>query len=301
MGKQVLIFCFLFIILLFPAEGGGRDYLRHLVKNLYNIGYPLEKDDIIALDKIAMKFNSKNRLDVLIKILMNRDFIHDLKGADYFVRTEVICDALRLLDEHELPSVKAMITTLDGQEGWEKRERTLLAFMAARRDIRYEGNSAYLLQALREYCSDGDRPSDEQISQTIFDVCNCLSYLADLFYYKGDIIYLKALIEYGAKAYGYPAEYMSNMFIDILLKKPSVFIVVLATYPDDTVKVTINSLIFGRWNEEKTKKIEEILQNSPPLENHREKEVIHLLKDGIKDLSTASAVKPVAQSVGNPD
>jgi hypothetical protein len=199
-----------------------------LVRNLLKIGYPLDREDVSALDKIGMRFDSKNRITVLEKILQDRDFIHSRKDIDYFIRTEIISDALRLLDEHNLPVTHRLIDEFNQQAGWEKREKVLLAYMAAKRDIRYPSNAVYLLSVLHQYGKDLERIDSAESTQTILDDMNCLSYLADLFVYKGDKDILNGLILYSSGASGFPGEYLSHRFIDMLLLRPKVFISTLA-------------------------------------------------------------------------
>jgi hypothetical protein len=235
-----------------------RYHTSKLVRNLLKIGYPLDREDVIALDKIGMRFDSKNRITVLEKILQDRGFIHSRKDIDYFVRTEIISDALRLLDEHDLPVINRLIDEFNKQGGWEKREKVLLAYMAAKRDIRYPPNAVYLLNVLDQYGSDSERIDSAESTQTILDVMNCLSYLADLFVYKGDKDILNALISYSSRASGFPGEYFR--FINMLLLRPKVFISTLAVKDDQTIDTVMNSLIFGIRNSEVRVKVKEVLQ-----------------------------------------
>ena len=257
----VLVACIIILGVGLIGEAQAQNYnVRNLVKNLLKIGYPLEREDVIALDKIGMRFDSKNRIHVLEKILLDRDLIHSQKETDYFIRTEVIVDALRLLDEHDLPTANRLIDTLSKQEGWEIREKTLLAFMAAKRDIRYQANATYLLRVLPKYGSDLERIYSGEATHAIIDVMNCLSYLADLFVYKGDKNILNSLILYSSRTYGYPAEYLSHMFIDMFLLKPNVFISTLALKDDQIVNSVIKSLIFGIRNNKVRAEVKGVLQ-----------------------------------------
>jgi hypothetical protein len=242
------------------GEAQAQDYnVTNLVRNLLKIGYPLEREDVIALDKIGMQFGSKNRITVLEKILRDRDSIHSRKD-DFFIKTDIIIDALRLLDEHDLPVVYKLIDELNQQDGWEMRERALLAFMAAKRDIRYPANAAFLLEVLPQYGSDIARIYSGDTSHAIIDVMNCLSYLTDLFVYKGDKAILNSLILYSARAYGYPAEYLSHMFIEMFLLRPEVFISTLAVKDSHTVNTVIKSLIFGIRNNQVRAEVKAVLQ-----------------------------------------
>lgn len=235
---------------------------RNLVRNLFKIGYPLNREDVIALDKYGMKFDTKNRIKLLEEILLDRDSIHSRKDIDYFIRTEVILDALRLLDEHDLPVANTLIDELNKQGGWEKREKTLLASMAAKRGFRYQSNAAYLLSVLPQYGSDLERIYKGESFQAIKDVMNCLSYLADLFIYKGDKDILNSLITYASRAHGLPAEYLSHMFVEMLLLRPKDFISILVAKDEQTVISVINSLDFGIRNNQVRERVKDVLRKN---------------------------------------
>jgi hypothetical protein len=234
----------------------------HLVRNLLKIGYPLYREDVIALDITGMKFDYKNRIKLLEKILLDRDFIHNRKDINYFSKTEVILDALRLLDEHDLPVANKLIDELNKQGGWEKREKALLASMAAKRDIRYQSNAAYLLSMLPKYASDLDGIYSGESFLAIIDAMSYLSYLADLSVYKGDKDILNSLFIYTSRAHGFPAEYLSHKFVEILLLRPKVFISTLATKDDQTVNSVTNSLYFGIRNNQVREKVKGVLQKN---------------------------------------
>ena len=260
MWQNKIVACIIILIVGLLGETHAQNYsVAKLVRNLLKIGYPLEREDVLALDKIGMQFGSKNRITVLEKVLRDRDFIHSRKN-DFFTKTEIIVDALGLLDEHDLPVVNKLIDELNQQEGWEKREMALLAFMAAKRDIRFQSNAAFLIDLLPEYGSDLDRIYSGDTSRAIIDVMNCLSYLADLFVYKGDKDILNSLILYSSRAYGYPAEYLSHLFIDIFLIRPKDFISTLAVKDDRTVNIVIKSMIFGIRNNQVREEIKAILE-----------------------------------------
>ena len=91
------------LLLVFLEKAYGKDYARLLVKGLIKLEYPLDRMDVIALDKISMRFDTKNRFDVLKMILRDRDKIHNSKKGDYYEKVDVICNALHLLDELDLP------------------------------------------------------------------------------------------------------------------------------------------------------------------------------------------------------
>ena len=260
MWQNRIVVCIFILCIGLPGEARAQDYkVTNLVRNLLKIGYPLEREDVIALDKIGMQFDSKNRITVLEEILRKRDFIHS-RNEDFFIKTEIVIDALRLLDEHDLPVVNKLIDELNQQDGWEMRERALLAFMAAKRNIRYQSNAVFLLEVLPQYGSDLERVYSGDTSHAIIDVMNCLSYLADLFVYKGDKNILDSLILYSSRAYGYPAEYLSHMFIDMFLLRPKVFISALAVKDSYTVNTVIKSLIFGIRNNQVREEVKAVLQ-----------------------------------------
>ena len=255
-----IIGCICILCVGLTGEAQAQNYnVTKLVRNLLKIGYPLEREDVIALDKIGMQFGSKNRITVIKKILRDRDFIHN-RTEDFFFKTDIVIDALRLLDEHDLPVVHNLIDELNQQDGWEIRERALLAYMAAKRDIRYPENLAFLLKVLPQYGTDLARIYSGDTSHAIIDVMNCLSYLADLFVFKGDQEILNALILYSSRAYGYPAEYLSHMFIDMFLLRPKVFISTLTAKDSNTVNTVITSMIFGVRNNMVRAEVKAVLQ-----------------------------------------
>jgi len=236
--------------------------VANLVKNLLKIGYPLERDDVIALDKFGMRFDSKNRIDVLEKILRDRDLIHSRQDFDYFIRSEIIIDALGLLDEHDLPSAATLVDEFNQQEGWEIREKALLAYMAAKRDIRYQSNAAYLLSVPPQIGSDLERIYSGEAFQAILDIMNCLSYLSDLFIFKGDEDILDSLILFSARTHGFPAEYLSHRFIEMFLIRPRIFISALALKDDGIADGVIKSLIFGIRNNQVRAEVKSVLQKN---------------------------------------
>lgn len=259
----------------------AQNYIPHLVRNLLKMGYPLNKEDVLALDKIGMRFDSKNRITVLEKILADREFIHSRQDVDYFTRTEAIIDALRLLDELDLPASRALIEKLNRQSGWEAREKALLAYMAAKRDIRYQSNTSYLLGILPQHGSNLEKNYSGESARAIIDVMNCLSYLSDLFVYNGDTYILNALIRYGSKTYGFPAEYLSHQFVDMFLMRPKVFVSTLAVKDDSIVHTVTDALIFGIRNNQVREKVKEVLQKDLSGVEEPSKRVVLLLTDKV--------------------
>lgn len=272
------------VVILLLSFGGNvyaQNYIPRLVSNLLKMEYPLTKEDVLALDKIGMRFDSKNRITVIEKILMDRDYIHSRKEVDYFVRTEAICDALRLLDELELPAVRTLVEKLSRQQGWEAREKSLLAYMAAKRNIRYKANVDYLLRILSQHGRDLEKTDSREASTAIIDVMNCLSYLADLFVINGDTYILNSLIRYGSSAYGFPAEYLSHQFVDMFLMRPNEFVSTLAIKDDQTVNSVINGLIFGIRNKQLREKVKEVLSKDLSSMEAPGKRVVILLTDKV--------------------
>ena len=265
------------LILCLAGALHGRSEVRDLVADLLAIGYPVSKADVVALDKMAMRFDSRNRLDVLRKILSDRETIHDIKQAGYLARTEAICSALSLLDEHNLPEVDAFIEALSQQGGWEQREKERLSYMAAKRDIDYASNVAYLLGALAQYKRNPEAHETFDISVRILDLSNCLSYLADIFSHTGDVRILNALLEYAAHAYGYPGEYMSRLFGDMLIQQPNIFIRHLALLDRQTRNHIINWMVFGIWNNQQKANVLASIRDDLIPETDSEKQTIALL------------------------
>ncbi len=270
-----------------PPEAQAQNYnTRNLIRNLIKIGYPLDRTDIIALDNIGMRFDTKNRIDVLQKILKDRDAIHARTRFDYFTRTETICDALRLLDEHDLPVANRLIDNLNQQSGWENREKALLAFMAARRGFRYEQNRDFLLRVLPQYDGNADPTQAVEASQAIIDIMNFLSYLADLFAYRQDETILQALFDYSTNAYGFPAEYLSHMFVDMFLTAPKVFVSHLASRREEEQNSIIISMAFGIRNNQIREKVKQALEpglfDTDPANRDSVNRIISRLKEQIE-------------------
>lgn len=260
----------------------SKNYVQSLVGNLIKIGYPIDQKDVIALDKTAMRFDEWNRLDVLGKILSDRRRIHSIPDADYFNKTGAICDALRLLDEHNLPETDALIKVLSHENDWEPREKALLSFMAAKRGFDYQSNVAFLLSALPQYGGDADTAAGGEISFEILDFCNNLSYLSDIFNHTGDVTIGNALIHYAARAYGYPGEYSSRLLVDMCLQQPEVFIPILAEKDAHTRKIIIDAMVFGIWNNQLKENVLEVINKKLHPNNNQEKKIISLLSEKIK-------------------
>ena len=280
LNRARILACVMGLSIFLATAVYGENYIRYLVGDLLAIGYPISKEDVIALDNIGMRFDIPNRLDVLKKILSDRDKIHNIQSASYFTKTEAICNALRLLDEHSLPEADELVATLSHQQGWEKREKVLLSYMAAKRHIDYQLNLTYLLSALAEYRGNEEMNSKIEITTEILDLCNCLSYLADIFSHTGDAQILNTLIDYAAQSYGYPGEYASRLLVDMFLQQPDVFIPVLAKKNDQTRKTIIDAMVFGIWNnQQKTNVLNAIKKLN--LTNEQERSTISVLENEI--------------------
>ena len=66
MWQNRRVVCIFILCVCLVGETQAQDYnVTNLVRNLLKIGYPLEREDVIALDKIGMQFGSKNRITVL--------------------------------------------------------------------------------------------------------------------------------------------------------------------------------------------------------------------------------------------
>lgn len=295
MGKKIITAGVVILLLSFGGNVYAQNYIARLVRNLLKMEYPLTKEDVLALDKIGMRFDSKNRITVLEKILMDRDDIHSRMEVDYFVRTEAICDALRLLDELGLPVAGTLVEKLNQQQGWEAREKALLAYMAAKRDIRYRVNVDYLLRILSQHGSDLEKADSGETSTAIIDVMNCLSYLADLFVINGDTYILNSLIRYGSSAYGFPAEYLSHQFVDMFLMRPRVFVATLAIKDDPIADSVINGLIFGIRNNQLREKVKEVLRKDLSSVEAPGKRVVILLTDKVQKLDDLAGQKALQQ------
>jgi hypothetical protein len=300
MGKKIITAGVIILLLSFGGKVYAQNDIAHLVKNLLEMNYPLTKEDVLALDKIGMRFDTKNRITVLEKILMDRDDIHSRKEVDYFVRIEAICDALRLLNELDLPVANTLVEKLTKQQGWEPREKALLAYMAAKRDIRYQENVDYLLRILSKHGNIPKKPYSGETSAAIIDVMNCQSYLADLFVINGDTNILESLFRYGSSAYGFPAEYLSHEFVDMFLMRPRVFVATLAVKDDPIVNTVINGLIFGIRNNQIREKVKGVLRKELASMEAPGKRVVVLLTDKVHKQDQFAGPKASQQHAAPP-
>jgi hypothetical protein len=282
MTNKSVVAATIFLCVFLAPEIHGRNNVSSLVVNLLEIGYPISAEEVLALDKIAMRFDGLNRLDVLRKILSDRDRIHGMKGADYLAKTDAVGYALRLLDEHSLPETDALIEALSRQAGWERREKTRLSYMAAKRGIDYASNVASLLGELSQSDGGPDTGTGVDITVGILDFSNTLSYLSDVFNHTGDVDIGAALIRYVARAYGYPAEYASRLLVDMCIHQPVVFVPLLAAKDEETKKTIIDAIVFGIWNNQQKENVLEAIGEALHLRNKRERDMISLLRKKIK-------------------
>ncbi|MCB2182698.1 MAG: hypothetical protein KQH63_11765 [Desulfobulbaceae bacterium] len=256
----------------------GQNYSSRLVNGLFKLGYPLDRQSVIALDKISMRFNAPNRIDVLNRILGDRHKIHSMEEGEHFIKTQVVCDALRLLDELDLPVTRDIVEKLVGEKGWEEKERRILSYMAAKRDIDFETNIQYLIRAMPRQGADLQEEWDGEISLAIMDICDNLSYLAELFVLRGDPAILNALVNYAGQAYGYPKEHLSYMFVETLLARPHLFVAILSARDEVSVRQVVKSLFFARWTNNVREKIEALLDNDFAGSGYSDNEFVTMMR-----------------------
>ena len=277
------------LLLGFLEKAYGKDYARLLVKGLIKLEYPLDSMDVIALDKISMRFDAKNRFDVLNKILRDRDKIHNSNKGEYYEKVDVICNALRLLDELDLPRTNEIVGELISEQGWEKREIMLLSYMSAKRDMDYGANKKYLIESLLKQGLEEE--GDGDFSSVIMDTCDNISFLSDLYIFKGDKEILDTLTSYAAHAYGYPAEHLSRIFAEMFIKRPQLFINVLSEKDVQRTGLVIDSLVFGIWDDKVRGEVDEILQTTLSNEDYAKNWVVGLLRDRLENISKNAAFK----------
>lgn len=299
-SKAVVLCVVLSVLAIFSnQEACGQNYSSLLVNGLLNLGYPLTRDDVVALDKISMRFDARNRIDVLTRILDDRQHIHGMEEGDDFEKTEVICNALRLLNEMELPVTRKIIEDLVRQEHWQEKERRLLAYMAARRDIDFASNVRFLIGSMPRQENDLQSEWGEEINLSIMDICDNLSFLTELFVYRGDREILDALIRYAGRVYGYPKEYLSHMYVEILLQRPEIFIDVLSEKDDQSVDLVLNSMLFAIWRVDTKSKVDILLQEELGGEEYAKNRVLRLFRERIDSLAEYNEVKQQKHQTGH--
>lgn len=286
MHKKLLFITLLGLVtLLFSQPAQAKNYSALLVKGLIKLGYPLTREDVLAIDKISMRFDSKNRIDVLSRILHDRKKIHAMEGGDRFEKIEVVCNALHLLDELDLPVTRRIVKELIKTGSWKTRELRLLSYMAAKRDIDVDDNVKYLIDSLPRQGTDLEEEWGGQISLAIMDICDNLSFLTELFVYRGDRSILDALIKYAEQTYGYPKEYLSHMFVEIFLQRPELFVTVLSEKEKRTAGLVINSLIFAIWNGDARGKVDVILNEELVGDEYNDNRMLTMFKEKLATYS----------------
>jgi hypothetical protein len=266
----------------FQPAAHGKNYPSLLVQGLIRLGYPLNREEVIAIDNISMRFDTRNRIDVLNKILADRQQIHAMKSNDAFLPTEVICNALRLLDELDLDVTRQIIEKLLTEQGWRPREQRLLSYMAAKRDIDFQANAGLLISSLSRQRADFEAEWGNETPLSILDTCDNLSFLTDLFIYKGDRAILNAMFAYAGQAFGYPKEYLSHMLMEAFLKRPRLFVDILADTDRDQTRVVVNSLVFAIWTNDVKGKVDMLLDEELSDENYGAKQVVHMLRSRLQ-------------------
>ncbi len=286
MRRAILFIVFLGLAtLIYSPPAQAKNYSGLLVKGLIKLGYPLNREDVIAMDAISMRFNSTNRIDILSRILGDRKQIHAMGDNDTFEKTEVICNALRLLDELDLPVTRRIVNELINDGEWQERERRLLSYMAAKRDINVDENIRYLVSTIPRQGADLEAEYGDQISLAIIDICDNLSFLTELFVYRGEKLILDALIRYAEQAYGYPKEYLSHMFVEIFLQRPELLVTILSEKSKRSAGLVINSLLFAIWFGENKGRVDGILKEELTGDKYTDNWVLIMLRQRLSAYS----------------
>jgi hypothetical protein len=263
------------------ARALAQDPLDQLLKSLEGIAWPF---DYAVLSSLEDTQDFQKRIGALTEILDDREAIHSRADIDAFQGTQIVCSALLLLDTYDLPDVDRIINRLGEEENWESRERALLAYVSAKRGIRYDTNVSYLLEALRSYETNLEDPANAEVAWAVRDICDTLSYLGDLFIVRGDARVLDGLFAYASIAFGYPAEYFSDRLTGMLLKRPTLFVSSLARSTDETRMDVTNSIGFGIRNDSIRKSLDNVLNDELGRVEGREKEVVVKLKIEVEAL-----------------
>jgi hypothetical protein len=141
---------------------------------------------------------------------------------------------------------------------------------------------------LDHYSSDLGGIYHEETYRIIIDVINCLSYLADLYVYKGDRDILNALITYSSRAYGFPSEHLSHMFVDMFLMRPKELAETLAARDVQTINTVTDTIIFGVRNNQVREKIMAVLNKDFSSAEGPGKPIIIILINKIRSQDGAS-------------
>jgi hypothetical protein len=271
------------------SQAAAQDPLDQLLKSLEGIKLPF---DVAVSSSLEETQDYRRQVEAVMEILDGREAFHSRGDVDDFKKTRIVCNALHLLDEYDLPHVERILSRLSEEEDWKRRERDLLAYLCAKRDIRYDTNVTYLLESLKSYETDLESPANGEVAWTVRDTCDTLSYLGDLFILNGDPTILDELFAYASIAFGYPAEYFSDRLTGMLLKRPDLFVSSLARSRDKTVRDVTNSIIFGIRNDSVRKSIEEALHNKLEGAAGREREVVTHLRVAAEALRQQWAPEP---------
>ena len=271
------------------SQAVAQDALDQLLKSLEGITQPFE---VTVFSRLEETQDYRRQVEAVMEILDHRESIHSRADVDDFRKTQIVCNALHLLDEYDLPDVERIIRRLSEEEDWKRRERDLLAYLCAKRDIQYDTNVTRLLESLKSYETDLESPANREVAWTVRDICDTLSRLGDLFILNGDPRILDELFAYASIAFGYPAEYFSDRLVGMLLKRPDLFVSSLARSRDKTLQDVTNSILFGIRNDSVRKSIEEALRNKSEGVEGREKEVVAHLRVETEALRQQWAQEP---------
>ena len=277
--RRLLGFCLLGLCL--STEAAAQDPLAELLKSLEGTGYPL--DDAVVLG-LTEEENYRGRIEVVTRILDQRETIHSRSDIDDFRKTQIVSNALHLLDAYDLPDVNEVLRRLGEEDGWDTSERDLLAYLCAKRNILYDANVTCLLESLTRHENDLESPANRRVAWTVREICDTLSYLGDLFIRRGDERILRELFGYTSIAFGYPAEYFSDRLVGMLLKRPGLFVSCLADSSDETVRDVTNSIGFGIRNDSIRKSLDEVLHDPLDRVGGREKELVDRLSAEVEAL-----------------
>jgi hypothetical protein len=178
-----------------------------------------------------------------------------------------------------------IVKKLVREDDWQEKEHRMLCYMAAKRDIDFAGNIQFLIASMPSQETDLQREWGGEISLSIMDICDNLSYLTELYVYRGDRRILEALIRYAGRAYGYPKEYLSYMFVEILLQRPQLFIDVLSDKDERSVDVVINSLLFAVWRNDAKEKVDTLLREELAEKDYARNRVVVMFRDRLENLA----------------
>jgi hypothetical protein len=279
MMRRLLGFCLIGLCL--STDAAAQDPLAELLKSLQGTGYP---GDDAVLSGLTEEEDYRGRIEAVTRILDQREILHGRSDIDDFQKTQIVSNALHLLDAYDLPDVDRVLRRLGEEDDWNRRERDLLAYLCAKRDIHYDANVTYLLASLTAHEKDLESPANRRVAWTVRETCDTLSYLGDLFIRRGDETILRELFAYASTAFGYPAEYFSDRLLGMLLKRPVLFVSCLAGSSDETVRDVTNSIGFGIRNDSIRKSLEDVLNDRLDRVEGREEKVVTRLREEVEAL-----------------